>query len=161
MSKNYQKLWKDQIRGLARKNMARRSLAREINRDDPGSAFDLVVTLIEDGDEDDQVLLRTFRDAKLNVNDPFHWWQLLHDLIMIHTDRPVGASRIWTPEKIKKLERDSVTVGRHHPPTISIAEVCKRLKSELRYEQTPQNLQFIISRLGLTDRIKEKIRHRK
>lgn len=157
MSKKYQDLWKAKIKSLARKNMARQSLAPKINHNDPGTAFELVVTLIGMGDEDDQVFLETFRRAKLNVEDPFHWWELLHDLIMIHTDRPAGRSRLWTQAKVKRLERDCVSVGRIHPATDSIVKISKRLKDNLRCQETPEHLQYQISRFKLTESIKKKI----
>jgi hypothetical protein len=155
--KDYQKLWKDQLKQLARENMARFSVAPKVNCRAPKTNFDLVVTLIYSGDEDDQKLREAFSAAKLNVEDPFHWWQLLHDLIMIHTDRPLNRSRLWTQEKKNKLERDCVNVGRRNPATDSIVEICRRLKNDLRYDQTPENLQAQISRFNLTDRIKKKL----
>jgi hypothetical protein len=157
MSKDYQRLWKDQLKNLARKNMAQHSLAPPINHDDPESAFDLVVTIIGLGDEDDQTFLKTFRDARLNVEDPFHWWELLHQLIMIHTDRPAGNSRIWTQAKIKKLENDCVRVGRLEPATKVIKKICGRLKENASYKETSENLAFQITRHKLTARIKKKI----
>jgi len=157
MSKDYQKLWNDQLKKLSRKNMARFSQAPKINCKDPKTNFDLVVSLIYSGDEEDEKLREAFKKAKLNVEDPFHWWQLLHDLIMIHTDRDAGRSRLWTEEKKRKLERDCVSVGRRDPATDSIIEISKRLKDDLHYTQTSENLQFQISRFRLTDRIKRKI----
>jgi hypothetical protein len=160
MPKDYQGQWKKRLSEVARRNMARISLAPKIDRENPDSNFDLVVSLIY-METNDQTLLDVFRRARLNVEDPFHWWQLLEDLIDTHTDQPAGASRVWTQTKIAKLERDSVRVSRREPATGSVVEISRRLKTDLGYQQTPDNLRTLITRLKLTNRIKKKIARKK
>jgi hypothetical protein len=163
--KEYQKLWMAELERVAHINMTRMSVAPKIDPENPNSNFDLVVSLIYAGAEarpldawgaEDQVFLETFRRAKLNVEDPFQWWQMLHSLIMLHTDRTSGRSTRWTNVQIRKLEKDCVRVGRAFG-TNSIKEICKRLKDDLHYEQTSENLQTLVTRFRLTSRIKRKL----
>jgi hypothetical protein len=149
VSKNYQKLWKEELKDLARSPIPRPTTV-------PKNAFQYVVDFVQMGEEDDKPLIETFSLAKLNLEDPFHWWELLHRLIMIHTDRTTRRSTIWTEAKLKKLERDCVKIGRvEHTKTIK--HICSRVKEICGYKETAGNLALQISRYKLTARIKKKI----
>src|ERR1700736_4052400 len=102
------------------------------------------------GDKEDQVLLETFRSAKLNPADPFHWWQLLHELVLIHTDRKAGRSISWTEIEKERLRRQCIRVGRLPPATDSISQICKRLVEKSIRTETATNLSFQVTRFGLT-----------
>src|SRR5882672_7252571 len=153
---------RDHLDALAQVDMARSSLAPKIVREATDNSFELVVTLIEMGDADDQALLRCFSQAKLNVEDPFHWWQLLHDLIMFQKNGTAGRARFWTDEEKDLLVEQCVSAGLRSSPAVSeILHICQRLVDERIRKETKQNLQAQITRFGLTDKIQKLIASRK
>jgi hypothetical protein len=155
LGKGYQDLFRTRLNELKDGNL--QSVSSPIDGTRPDSAFDLVVTLIEMGDEEDQLFLQTFKDANLNIQDPFHWWQLLHDLLTIHRDGRPGAKKFWTQEKLEELVANCVKVGKQDPVTASISEICKRLSGQRIYRQTSCNLQRLVTTSRLTEKIKTAI----
>ncbi len=155
MPKDYQDLWNELLERLKQQNMAGSSLAPKIKLDDPQTTFELVVSLIYLGieeNEEEQYFLDAFRDANLNVEDPFHWWELLHHLIVIHRNRTAGAKILWTEEKTRCLAEDCVKMGFITPQTDNITEIVKRLRQHLGYPQTESNLQNRCSVLRIEGR---------
>jgi hypothetical protein len=155
VSKKYQKLWDEVFKALARSRIARPTKI-------PKNTFPLVVGLIKmDAEIDaDTLLMDAFARAKLNIEDPYHWWELMYQMILVHTDRPAGNRKKWTEDRIRRLERDCVKAGRLAPPTKVIKVICTRLKDDLKYKETAEHLAFQISRNGLTASIQKKIRDR-
>ena len=124
MSKKYQELWLAELERAARSNMAKSSLAPKIDPENPNSNFDLVVSLIyvrdkaevlDEWSAEDKIILDTFRAAKLNIEDPFHWWHMLHALIMVHTARPAGRPPLHKRPSKLIFRRDFLSCMRDHP----------------------------------------------
>jgi hypothetical protein len=150
----FSKLLRDHIDELAKWDMAKDSLAPKIDREAPSNAFELVVTLIEMGDEDDQAFLRCFDQAKLNVEDPFHWWQLLHDLIMFQKNGTAGHPRTWTDDEKALLVEQCVSAGLSaSPPIREISRICQLLTDRGVRKETKENLKGQITRFDLTNKI--------
>ncbi|WP_426530436.1 hypothetical protein [Bradyrhizobium sp. McL0615] len=157
-AKKIQKLWDEHLVALARKNMAKSSIAPKINHADPDNSFELVVTLIPMGDEDDKFLQDQFHDANLNIEDPFHWWQLLHDsLMMIRKGRP-GPQPMTQDEKDEVMQQ-CIAAG-IALDTTSIAQICRHLVAERIRGEIAENLQYKITRSGLTKPIQDAISQR-
>jgi hypothetical protein len=159
VSKKYQDLWIERKEWLRKQKMAKRSLAPPIDQENPADSFELVVTLIRMGGEDlDHHLLETFRETKLNIEDPFHWWQLLAELILIHTDGKPGARTKWDEKRKVQLRKDCVRAGKIDPPTDNILEICKRLEDEPLYRSVePEHIQRQVTRFRLTASIKKQL----
>jgi hypothetical protein len=112
------------------------------------------------GDKGDKALRKVFRKAKLNVDDAFHWWELLHLFVAVHTNRPPGA-HVWSEDFKKRLIHDCVQIGCKQSGPISIPKYCKILTTkpgEYKYRQTEENLYTQISRFGWIDEIKVAVR---
>ena len=160
MGKEYQKVLDEHIKELARANL-RRKTAHVKKK---GRSFDLMLSCFEAGvgtdDRGDKALQELFRTAKLNVDDAFHWWELLHLFVAVHTNRPPGA-HVWTDEFQEELVRDCVQIGCKESGRISIRKYCKILTTKPgknSYRQTEENLYTQISRYGLIDRITVAVR---
>jgi hypothetical protein len=97
MRKNYKAALKEHLEGLARANLGRRTA--HVRK--KGRSFDLMLSCFEASvgtdDKGDKALLKFFRKAKLNVDDAFHWWELLHLFVAVHTNRPPDA-HVWTDD---------------------------------------------------------------
>lgn len=140
---------------------ARDEIPDDIDLEQPASMFALMIIMFEGGsDEYDIKLAEYFRDANLNPRDPFHWWELLSAFVQVHSKQSSAGERVWTPTFQRKLVRDCVKVGVDMPKPTILA-LCTKLKNELGYRQTPQNLLAQISRLGLTESILQKIKNAK
>jgi hypothetical protein len=154
MGKKYQIL-DEHIKELARANLRRK--AAHVKK--KGRSFGLMLSCFEagvgTGDKGDKALRELFRTAKLNVNDAFHWWELLHLFIAVHTNRPPGA-HVWTDEFKEELVRDCVKIGCQQSGRISVRKYCRILISapgKNSYRQTEENLYTQISRHGLIPKI--------
>jgi hypothetical protein len=155
VGKEYPKVLKTHIKAIAKANMRGISVALRKSRRD----FDFMLKSFEmgvgTGDEDDQTLLEFFQNAKLNYEDPFHWWELLHLFVAVHTNRPPGAHTLWDDDFKNKVVQDCVRLGSEQSAgRISIPKLCAKLKAkENPYLQTEENLVRQISRFGLRDDI--------
>jgi hypothetical protein len=155
MRKNYKAALKEHLEGLARANLGRRTA--HVRK--KGRSFDVMLSCFEASvgtdDKRDKALLKFFRKAKLNVDDAFHWWELLHLFVAVHTNRPPGA-HVWTDDFKKKLIRDCVQIGCKQSGRISIREYCKILTTkpgDYNYDQTDENLYTQIARHRLIPKI--------
>jgi hypothetical protein len=160
MGKNYHKALKEHVEELARANLRRKNAHVKKG----GRSFDLMLSCFEASvgidDEDDKALRKLFRRAKLNVEDAFHWWELLHLFVAVHTNRPPGA-HVWNPAFREKLIRDCVQISRDQSHRIGILEYCETLTDKqgpYRYRQTVENLKAQISRFKLTAKIDAAVR---
>jgi hypothetical protein len=158
--KRYQEVVDEHIEELARANLGRATAHVKKK----GRSFDLMLSCFEaglgTGDKSDEALRELFRTAKLNVDDAFHWWELLHLFVAVHTNRPPGA-HVWTDEFKEDLIRDCVQIGCKQTGRISIPKYCKILTTkpgDYEYRQTEENLYTQISRFGWIDEIKVAVR---
>jgi hypothetical protein len=160
MGKDYQRVLKQHIKELARANLRRKTA-----RVKKGSrSFDLMLSCFEAGvgtdDKGDKALRSFFRRAKLNVDDAFHWWELLHLFAAVHTNRSPGV-RVWDEDFKKRLIRDCVQIGCKQSGPISIPKYCKILTTkpgDYKYHQTEENLYTQIARFGWIDEITVAVR---
>ena len=160
LGKKYQEVLHEHIEELARANL-RRKTAHVKKK---GRSFDLMLSCFEagagTGDKGDKTLRELFRAAKLNVDDAFHWWELLHLFVAVHTNRPPGA-HVWTDEFKEELIRDCVQIGCKQSGRISIPKYCKILTTkpgDYEYRQTEENLYTQISRHALIPKITVAVR---
>jgi hypothetical protein len=95
-----------------------------------GQTFEHVYTSIRD--QGDSPIVRAFVACDLELNNPFHWANLLEVFCNLHFSPRKQVIKIRTKEFVAQLQRDRALVAQRFPNAKTQMDQAKRLRQEFK-----------------------------